>query len=72
MVRYFAQQLMRVEEHKHKGVELEKVLADVAWLYEHLIWGLQDEWKRLPDSTASERADIFLGQDDPGGPFPLD
>ncbi len=77
MVKNFVRVCLETEKYKQRGVPLEQVLRDVAWHYEHLVWGLQDEWKRLPDAgtkgiTEPALADIYLSADEPENLYPLE
>ena len=73
MVKNFARICMETEQYKHRGMPLERVLQNVAWHYERLVWELQDEWRRLPDpgttgATEFALADIYLSPGETDGP----
>jgi len=54
MVKYFAGELRKTAEYKANGTTLEDVLHKLAIRYEYLVYGLQDEWKRLAEPVFPE------------------
>jgi len=54
MTKYFQTDCMKLEARKNAGKSLEECLSGLAWMYERLVWGMQDEWRRLPDAPHRE------------------